>query len=143
MEQNEKAECSRFSYGKVDIQADDALDGMLKSLYASETVPDDINIRLQNQIKYKTAMEENGMHIWWLPASLSTVLAVAGMALSLMLYYIIMLAGVDATMPFLLRFVAEGFLKIQFAIAFFQAAVSWLMTFVGLWKLNLYQSARL
>lgn len=125
------------------VQSEEALGRMLKALYAGETAPRDVNIRLQNQIKCKEVMEESGLHIWWLPASLSTIIAAAGIGISVLLYCIVNLVGMDATMPYLLQFVTGGFLKIHLALAACQVIASWLITLVGLWKLNFYQSARL
>lgn len=124
-------------------QSEEALDRMLKTLYADGAVPKDLNIRLKNQLKCKTVMEESGLHIWWLPASLNTIIAAAGIGIAVLLYCIVNLVGMNATMPYLLQFVTKSFLKIHLAFAACQVIVSWLITIVGLWKLNFYQSARL
>ncbi len=126
-----------------DIQREEELDAMLKELYVGASVPKDINIRLHNQIKCKEAMKEADVSVWWLPASLNTVFAVFGAVILILFYYIVNLAGVDSTMPNLLRFVTGCFMKVQLVLIAGQVVIGWFLTFVSLWKLNFYQSAKL
>ena len=67
------------------------LDEMLKAAYSEEKVPEDLNIRLKNQIACREVMKEKSISFWWLPAVLSTILAVAGFSISFLLYMIICL----------------------------------------------------
>ena len=44
------------------------IDCMLQEAYGRETVPESVNIRLQNRLKCKEVMKETSISVWWLPA---------------------------------------------------------------------------
>lgn len=46
------------------------IDNMLRAAYRHGFVPESVNIRLQNQLKCKEAMQEKSISVWWLPAFL-------------------------------------------------------------------------
>lgn len=119
------------------------LDEMLKAAYSEEKVPEDINIRLRNQIACREVMEEKSISFWWLPAVLSTILAVAGFSMSFLLYVIISMKSTDCIMPNLVHILSTGFIQIELIAAVFQIVVSWLVTVVGLWKLNFRKRAHI
>ena len=119
------------------------LDEMLKAAYSEEKVPEDLNIRLKNQIACREVMKERSISFWWLPAVLSTILAVAGFSISFLLYMIISMKSTDCIMPNLVHMLSIGFIQIELAAAVFQIAVSWFITVVGLWKLNFRKRAHI
>lgn len=119
------------------------LDEMLKAAYSEEKVPEDINIRLRNQIACREVMKEKSISFWWLPAVLSTILAVAGFSMSFLLYVIISMKSTDCIMPNLVHILSTGFIQIELIAAVFQIVVSWLVTVVGLWKLNFRKRAHI
>jgi len=120
------------------------LDEMLKTAYSKERVPEDMNIRLKNQFACKEAMEDkSSISFWWLPAMLSTILAVAGFAISFLVYLIIQMQSADFIMPNLVHLISKGFLHIELIAAVFQIGISWLFTAIGLWKLNFRKRAHI
>ena len=119
------------------------LDEMLKAAYSEEKVPEDLNIRLKNQIACREVMKERSISFWWLPAVLSTILAVAGFSISFLLYMIISMKSTDCIMPNLVHMLSTGFIQIELASAVFQMAVGWFITVVGLWKLNFRKRAHI
>lgn len=118
------------------------IDCMLQEAYGRETVPESVNIRLQNRLKCKEVMKETSISVWWLPASLSTVLAVAGFVIAFILYLIVNLYG-NYIMPNFVQMISGNFIKLQLIGMTAQIVVSWMMTFIGLWKLNFYQNAHI
>lgn len=125
------------------IISEDRFEQMMRDAYQSENVPTDVNIRLQNQLKCKEVMQEGKVSFWWMPALLSTVIAVATFAMALLIYVIIGVNKEVFVMPNLLHAVTTGWLKIQFIATCLQIVISWVATFVGLWKMNFYQSAHI
>ncbi|MDE6434802.1 MAG: hypothetical protein K2L07_11320 [Lachnospiraceae bacterium] len=119
------------------------LDEMLKTAYSKEKVPEDINIRLKNQYACRVAMEEKSISFWWLPAMLSTILAVAGLAISLLVYLIIQMKSADYIMPNLVHLISKGFLQMELMVTVFQIGISWVFTVIGLWKLNFRKRAHI
>ena len=119
------------------------LDEMLKAAYSEEKVPEDLNIRLKIQIACREVMKEKSISFWWLPAVLSTILAVAGFSISFLLYMIISMKSTDCIMPNLVHMLSIGFIQIELATAVFQIAVSWFITVVGLWRLNFRKRAHI
>ncbi|MCM1178925.1 MAG: hypothetical protein NC347_01615 [Clostridium sp.] len=119
------------------------LDEMLKTAYRKESVPEDVNIRLKNQFACKEAMEDKSISFWWLPAMLSTILAVAGFAASVLAYLLIQMKSADYIMPNLVHLISTGFLHIELAAAVCQIGISWIFTAIGLWKLNFHKRAHI
>lgn len=119
------------------------LDEMLKTAYSKEKVPEGINIRLKNRIACKEAMEEKSISFWWLPAVLSTILAVAGFAISLFVYLMIQMQSADYIMPNLVHLISKSWLHIELAVAVLQIGISWIFTAIGLWKLNFRKRAHI
>lgn len=119
------------------------LDEMLKTAYSKEKVPEGINIRLKNQIACKEAMEDKSISFWWLPAVLSTILAVAGFAISLLVYLMIQMQSADYIMPNLVHLISKSWLHIELTVAVFQIGISWIFTAIGLWKLNFRKRAHI
>lgn len=119
------------------------LDEMLKTAYSKEKVPEDINIRLKNQYACRVAMEEKSISFWWLPAMLSTILAVAGLAISLLVYLIIQMKSADYIMPNLVHLISKGLLQMELIVTVFQIGISWVFTAIGLWKLNFRKRAHI
>lgn len=118
------------------------MDCMLREAYGHETVPESVNIRLQNQLKCKEAMKERSISVWWLPASLSTVFAIAGFVIACILYLIVNLYG-NFIMPNVVQMISGSFIKLELIGMIAQIMVSWIVTFIGLWKMNFYQNAHI
>lgn len=118
------------------------IDNMLKQAYRHENVPESVNIRLRNQLKCKEAITEKSISVWWLPALLSTVIAVAGFVIAFILYLIVNLSG-DFIMPNLVHVVSTSFIKLEWIGMAVQIAISWLVTIIGLWKMNFYHNAHI
>lgn len=122
---------------------DRQLHRMLETAYRMETVPEDVNIRLKNQIACWEMMREKSISFWWLPALASTVIAVAGFAVSVLICLLIQTKSADFIMPNLTRLLCSGWLRIELVAALFQIGSSWIFTAVGLWKLNFRKRAHI
>lgn len=118
------------------------IDSMLKTAYGIETVPEGVNVRLRNQLKCKEAMAEKSISVWWLPAFLNTVIAAAGFAVALTFYLVVNVSG-GFIMPNLVHMISTGLIKIEVIAALIQIAVSWIVTIIGLWKMNFYHNAHI
>ena len=118
------------------------IDCMLRQAYGQETVPEGVNIRLQNQLKCKEVMKGKSISVWWLPASLSTVLAIAGFVMACIVYLIVNLYG-NFVMPNFAQMISGSLIKLELFGMITQIVVSWTITFIGLWKMNFYQSAHI
>lgn len=119
------------------------LEQMLESAYSTEHVPEEINIRLKNQLACRRAMAAGRVSFWWLPATISTVVSAAFATILYLFYVIINIKGADFWMPNLLQFVSEAWLKIHLTAIALETMVSWAITFLGIWKGNLIRSAKL
>lgn len=118
------------------------IDNMLRAAYRHGFVPESVNIRLQNQLKCKEAMQEKSISVWWLPAFFSTVMAVAGFAIAFILYLVINLKE-SFIMPNFVHMLSTGFLKLELLGMIIQIVTSWLITVIGLWKMNFYHNAHI
>lgn len=119
------------------------LEQMLKKAYSTERVPEEINIRLKNQLACRRVMTTGRVSFWWLPATISTVVSIAFAIILYLLYIIINIKGANSWMPNLLQFVSETWLKIHLAVIALETMASWIITFFGVWKGNLIRSAKL
>lgn len=128
---------------KMMKDADGQLHRMLETAYRTGAVPEDVNIRLKNQIACREMMREKSISFWWLPAVASTVIAVAGLAVSVLIYLLIQMKSADFIMPNLIHMVCSGWLLLHLAAALFQIGSSWIFTVVGLWKLNFRKRAHI
>lgn len=138
---NEKmAETDRIQEHGADLEA---LEQMLKQTYTTECVPEEINIRLNNQLACRRVMASGRVSFWWLPATISTVVSAAFAVILYLLYIIINIKGANSWMPNLLQFVSETWLKIHLTVIALETAASWIITFLGVWKGNLIRSAKL
>ena len=119
------------------------LEQLLQSAYAKESVPEEVNIRLKNQLAKRQAMEESRFSLWWLPATAGTVISVAVGLILFLTYVIINIKSDGFWMPNLLQLVSGLWLKFHLAFLVVEIAISWIVTFVGVWKGNLVQGARI
>lgn len=118
------------------------IDSMLKAAYGHGIVPEGVNVRLYNQLKCKAVMQEKSISVWWLPAFLSTVIAVVGFIIVFMLYLVINL-NESFIMPNLVHMISTGFLKLKLLGMIIQITISWVVTVIGLWKMNFYHNAHI
>lgn len=121
----------------------DTLEQLLKEAYSTQPVPEDVNIRLKNQLACQSVMGTNRISFWWLPATISTIVSIAFAIILCLLYVIINIKGEGFWMPNLLRLISETWLKIHLTAIALEVAVSWIITFLGIWKGNLVRSAKL
>lgn len=121
----------------------DRLESMLQSAYQKDSVPEDVNIRLRNQIKCQEVMGESKISFWWLPATVSTVISAATGLILVVLYFAFTVAGNESWMPNLVSHISSAWLNINLAVLLFEVALSWIVTFIGLWKGNFRKSARI
>lgn len=121
----------------------DTLEHLLQEAYFEETVPEDVNIRLKNQLTCHRVMGTNRISSWWLPATVSTVVSAAFAMILCLLYIIINIKGENFLMPNLLRLLSETWLKIHLAVIAFEIALSWIITIFCIWKGNLVRSAKI
>lgn len=119
------------------------LEQLLQSVYATESVLEDVNIRLKNQLVRQQAMEESRFSLWWLPATAGTVISVAFGLLLFLAYVIINIKSDGFWMPNLLQLVSGLWLKLHLVFLAVEIAISWIVTFVGVWKGNLVRGARI
>ena len=119
------------------------LEQLLQSAYIEECVPEDVNIRLKNQLARKQAMGESRVSLWWLPAATGTVVSAALGLLMVLGYVIINIHGKSFLMPNLLHLVSEFWLKLHLAGIATEVIVSWIVTIIGVWKGNLVRGARI
>lgn len=124
------------------VNEDKVLHRMLEEAY-EDVVPEDVNIRLKNQLACKEVMKEKSISFWWLPAVLSTVIAVAGFTISFLIYMIISMKSADFIMPNLIHLLSTGFIRVELVMALLQIGISWIFTAIGLWKLNFRRRAHL
>lgn len=137
MEQNAKKAETEY------IEDVDRLESMLQTAYQKESVPEDVNIRLRNQIKCREVMGESTISFWWLPATVSTVISAAIGLILVVLYFAFSTAGTESWMPNLVSHISSFWLNINLAVLLFEVALSWIVTFIGLWKGNFRKSARI
>lgn len=121
----------------------DSLDNMLQKAYQKDSVPEDVNIRLRNQMKCREVMGESRISFWWLPATISTVISAATGLILVVLYFAFTVAGTESWMPNLVSHISSFWLNINLAVLLFEVALSWIITFIGLWKCNFRKSARI
>lgn len=118
------------------------IDRMLEAVYGHGHVPQGVNVRLQNRLKCKSVIQGNSISVWWLPAFLSTVMAVAGFVITFTLYLVVNLDEFFI-MPNLVHMISNGLLKMQLIGMIIQITASWLITVIGLWKMNFYYNAHI
>lgn len=121
----------------------DILDVMLENVYDTEGVPSGVNTRLKNRLECRQVMGTGRFSFWWLPATVATVISVSVGIILCLLYVVINITGAHFWMPNLLQLVSEAWLKTHLLAITMEAAVSWLITLIGVWKGNLVGSARL
>ncbi|MDO5156027.1 MAG: hypothetical protein Q4D51_08675 [Eubacteriales bacterium] len=119
------------------------IDQLLVQTYASESVPDGVNIRLKNQIACKASMQEKSISFWWLPATISTFLMIAFCGMTGWLYVILELKKDWFLMPNLTHLLSKGFVYVVCAMALGHILVSWLFTVIIMWKLNFRKKAHI
>lgn len=119
------------------------LEQLLKSAYTEECVPEDVNIRLKNQLARKQAMGESRVSLWWLPAAAGTVVSVAVGLILFLGYVLININSKSFWMPNLLHLVSGFWLKFHLTVIATEVIVSWIVTFLGVWKGNLVRGARI
>ncbi len=137
-----KESCKNDNFIK-DEQPTDSLEQLLRSAYEKDAVPLDAKIRLQNRIACQKAMQTGNTSFWWLPATVATTISLAVAALLCMFYVVININGVYVWMPNLLQRISEVWLKWNLFVISFEVMISWLITFIGVWKGNLVTSARM
>ena len=119
------------------------LEQLLQSVYAAEGVPEEVNIRLKNQLARQQAVEESRVSLWWLPATAGTVVSFAFGLILFLAYVIINIKGDSCWMPNLLQLVSGLWLKFHLAFLAVEIVISWVVTFVGVWKGNLIKGAQI
>ncbi len=116
---------------------------MLQNAYSTGEVPLEVNIRLKNRIACQQAAGEGRISFWWLPAAVSTVISAAGGCLIYMVYVLVNIQGADFCMPNLLEFISGTWLKLHLAVVMSEMVLSWIFTFICIWKGSLVQRARM
>lgn len=119
------------------------LEQLLQSAYATEGVPEDVNIRLKNRLARQQAMEESRFSLWWLPATAGTVISVAFGLILFLAYVIINIMSDGFWMPNLLQLVSGVWLKLHLVFLAVEIVISWIVTILGVWKGNLVRGARI
>lgn len=121
----------------------DEIDVMLYAAYSGNGVPENVTLRLKNQLACRKVTDTDKASLWWLPATISTVLCTAFSIICCIIYCIINIQGAASWMPNLLQAVSGIWLKIHLAALVLDIAVSWIITFVGIWKGNLFRGAKI
>lgn len=121
----------------------DFMEQMLLQAYAIEKVPDEVNIRLKNQLACQQVIDRKGLSFWWLPATISTIVSMVIAIILCLLYVIINIESLGFWMPNLLQRLSEAWLKFHLIALVFEITASWIVTFFGVWKGNLVRNARL
>lgn len=121
----------------------DIMEEMLKTVYSMDGVPEEVNIRLRNQLARQKITGTGRFSFWWLPATVSTVISAVFSIIFCLLYVIINIKGADFWMPNLLQFVSETWLKLHLTALVLEILLSWMITFLCIWKGNLFRSAKL
>lgn len=116
---------------------------MLEQAYGREKVPADVKLRLENRLACKEVMKEQSISFWWLPALLSTLIALSGFTISAVLYLIISVKSPDFIMPNLMHLISTGWMHIISLVTICQIGVSWIFTVIGLFKLNFRKRAHI
>ena len=116
---------------------------MLQKAYSKGVVPQEVNIRLKNRIACQQAAGKGKISFWWLPAVVSTVISAAGGCLIYMVYVLVNIKGADFCMPNLLEFISGTWLKLHFAVLMSEMVLSWIFTFICIWKGSLVQRAKM
>lgn len=142
MIQNGMTEQEQMNMEKKEM-APQMLEELLQEAYSTEPVPEEVNVRLKNQLMCRQAAQGQGVSFWWLPATLNTIISIAAGAILYLAYVIINIKGANSWMPNLLQLLSELWLKGCLAVIGFEMAVSWLVTILGTWKGNLFRSARI
>ncbi|MCR5702802.1 MAG: hypothetical protein K6G76_11755 [Lachnospiraceae bacterium] len=104
------------------------MDIRLQELYASDNVPDYLNIALKNKITAKAATEKKKIELWWLPAVLNTVIAVIGIIFALVLFEMARIGGSYTIIPNIINKASELTLKITLLGALVDLIIGWLAT---------------
>ncbi|MCM1159457.1 MAG: hypothetical protein NC300_12090 [Bacteroidales bacterium] len=142
MGQHEEKQIQQTQSGKKEA-VPDILDEMLQNAYALDDVPAEVNIRLKNQLACKAIVDTGRVSFWWLPATISTVVSSLFGIMLCLIYTIVNIKGADFWMPNLLQMISGAWLKLHLAAITFEIAISWVVTFLGMWKGNLVKSAKL
>ena len=121
----------------------DRLETMLQQAYSAESVPAGVNTRLQNRLACREVMTTNSVSFWWLPATISTILSIAFSIILCLGYVLVNIAGANSWMPNLLQLVSEPWLKLHLVVIALEVVISWLITFISVWKGNLVRSAKM
>lgn len=121
----------------------DTMEQLLQSAYSQEVVPNDMKVRLKNRLECQKAMETGSVSLWWLPATVATVISFAVAAFLCVIYVVVNINGAHSWMPNLLQFVSEVWLKFNLAMVALEVTISWIVTLLGVWKGNLVKSARI
>ena len=121
----------------------DDIDAMLYAAYSGNGVPENVAIRLENQLACRRVMDTDKVSLWWLPATISTVLCAAFSIIYCIIYCILNIRGAASWIPNLLQAVSGIWLKIHLTALVLDIAVSWIITFVGIWKGNLFRGAKI
>ncbi|MCI8507352.1 MAG: hypothetical protein HFJ06_02130 [Lachnospiraceae bacterium] len=116
---------------------------MLQNAYSIGEVPAEVNIRLKNRIACQQAAGEGRISFWWLPAVVNTVISAAGGCLIYMVYVLVNIKGADFCMPNLLEFISGTWLKLHMAVVMSEMVLSWIFTFICIWKGSLVQRAKM
>ena len=120
---------------------EDMIEDMLQSAYAKESVPDEVNERLKRELAKRK--EKPPVSLWWMPATAYTVISAALGLILCLVYLVVNIQGSRWLMPNLLQLISEYWLKLNLIFIVLGTAVSWIVTFVGVWKGNLIQGARI
>lgn len=121
----------------------DIMEDMFKAAYCMDGVPDEVNIRLKNQLACQRAAGTGRFSFWWLPATVGTVISAAFSIILCLIYVLINIKGADFWMPNLLQLASETWLKLHLAALASEILISWIITFLCIWKGNLIRSAKL
>lgn len=142
MKQTEDRQVKKGEMEKENIRLE-RIEEMLQSAYFTQGVPEKVNIRLKNQIACRQAVEKSSVSFWWLPATVSTVISVAAGIIIYMIYVLVNIKGAYFFMPNLLQLISETWLKLHLAAVISEIILSWLLTFICIWKGSLVQRAKL
>ena len=121
----------------------DSVERLLRQAYTTESVPEEWNIRLKNQLICQQAARGKGLSLWWLPAVTASVVSGAMAAIFFLLYVLMNIGGASSWMPNLLQRISDVWLVLHLVVLVLEIVISWIITLVGVWKSDLVSNTRL
>ncbi len=106
----------------------DSLDDNLYAVFENDNVPDNLNITLKNRLDHAASLSKRKIELWWMPAVINTVIALAGVVLSIVLYFMLRIGGSYTIIPNIINRISVLGFKMVIILACADMLLGWLST---------------